>query len=324
MRRLRILTWHVHGSYLYYLTQSPHEFYLPSKPDRPAGYVGKWGHIPWGDHVHDVPVNQLRDQQFDCILFQHRDHYLNDQFRWLSAAQRSLPRIYLEHEPPQRHPAESRHWVDDPNVLMVHVTPYNNLMWDSGRSPTRVIEHGVHVPRGIYQGELARGLVMINHLGRRGRSLGADLYEKARTEVPLNLIGMAAEELEGGLGEVLHGQIPAFAAHYRFLFHPVRYCSMALAVCEAMMIGLPIIAMATTEIATVIENGVSGYVDTRLEVLVERMRALCSDPELARYLSRGAVQTAQRRYNLNRFIRDWNAAFEEVTGIQSQKLQEAA
>ena len=24
--RLRILTWHVHGNYLYYLTQVPHEF----------------------------------------------------------------------------------------------------------------------------------------------------------------------------------------------------------------------------------------------------------------------------------------------------------
>ena len=28
MRRLRILTWHVHGNYLYYLTQVPHDFYI--------------------------------------------------------------------------------------------------------------------------------------------------------------------------------------------------------------------------------------------------------------------------------------------------------
>ena len=31
MRRLKILTWHTHGSYLYYLTQVPHDFFLNSR-----------------------------------------------------------------------------------------------------------------------------------------------------------------------------------------------------------------------------------------------------------------------------------------------------
>lgn len=35
MRPLRVLTWHIHGSYLYYLSQTPVEFYLPVKPDVP-------------------------------------------------------------------------------------------------------------------------------------------------------------------------------------------------------------------------------------------------------------------------------------------------
>jgi NAD(P)-dependent dehydrogenase (short-subunit alcohol dehydrogenase family) len=34
MRRLRILTWHIHGSYLYYLVQGPHDFLVPVKPVR--------------------------------------------------------------------------------------------------------------------------------------------------------------------------------------------------------------------------------------------------------------------------------------------------
>ena len=40
-RRLRVLTWHVHGNYLYYLTQAPHDFYLVTKPGNPPGYAGK-------------------------------------------------------------------------------------------------------------------------------------------------------------------------------------------------------------------------------------------------------------------------------------------
>jgi len=50
MRPLRILTWHTHGSYLYYLTRAPHEYYVLSKPGRPPGYGGRCGAIPWGEH----------------------------------------------------------------------------------------------------------------------------------------------------------------------------------------------------------------------------------------------------------------------------------
>lgn len=36
-RRLRILTWHVHGKHFFYLTQVPHDFDLVADPDRGAG-----------------------------------------------------------------------------------------------------------------------------------------------------------------------------------------------------------------------------------------------------------------------------------------------
>lgn len=314
MRRLRVLTWHVHGSYLYYLTQAQHEFFLPVKPGRPPGYSGRAGRFPWGDNVHEVDAAALQRERFDVVLFQAPQHYFEDQYALLSPEQRRLPRIYLEHDPPREHPTDTRHPVDDPNVLLVHVTPFNDLMWDSGRTPTRVIEHGVVIPPGVlYSGELQRGLVAINHLARRGRRLGADIFEQVRCQVPLDLVGMAAEEL-GGLGEVPPPELPAFAAHYRFLFNPIRYTSLGLAVCEAMMVGLPIIALATTELVTVVENGVSGYLDTRVDRLVERMQELLADPVEAQRLSAGARRTARERFGIERFTRDWDAAFAEVAG----------
>ena len=54
MQPLRILTWHVHGSYLYYLTRARHDFFLPVRPGRPAGYGGRAGSFAWGDNVRDV------------------------------------------------------------------------------------------------------------------------------------------------------------------------------------------------------------------------------------------------------------------------------
>jgi hypothetical protein len=314
MRPLKVLTWHTHGSYLYYLSQAPHEFYVLSKPDRPPGYGGRCGHIPWGANVHDMPVSQVRAHQFDCIVFQQRQQYEHDQFAYLSAAQRALPRIYIEHDPPRAHPTDTPHPVDDAGTLLVHVTPFNALMWDNGRTPVRVIEHGVRIPAGVaYRGELARGLVVVNHLARRGRRLGADLYCQARDQAPLDLVGMEAEVL-GGLGEIEHAALPAFAARYRFLFNPIRYSSLGLAVIEAMMVGLPVVALATTEMVTVIGNGESGFIDTRLAPLLAAMHELVHDAGLARRLGEGARRRAQERFGIERFSADWDAALRQVCG----------
>jgi glycosyltransferase involved in cell wall biosynthesis len=313
MRRLNVLTWHTHGSYLHYLTQAPHEFFVVSKPGRPPGYAGVSGHLPWGDNVHDLPASEIPRQPLDCVLFQDDSQYAADRHELLTPAQRRLPQIYLEHDPPRADPTDELHPADDANVLVVHVTSFNALMWRHERSPTRVIEHGVIAPNGVdYGGELPRGIVVVNHLARRGRRLGYDLFVAARDRVPLDLVGMAAEEA-GGVGEIRHDALPAFAARYRFFFNPIRYTSLGLAVIEAMMIGVPVVGFATTELATVVKNGETGYVDTSLERLVERMRQLIASPAEARQLGRAARDYARERFRLGRFVADWNAAFAEVT-----------
>jgi len=314
--RLKILTWHVHGSYLYYLTQAPHDFYLPVKPGKPEGYGGRLGGFPWGENVYDIPAEEVKHQQFDCILFQSRRNYLEDQYDILSEAQRSLPRLYLEHDPPREQPTDTAHWVDDPETLLVHVTHFNRLMWQNNRTPTCVVEHGVTVPEDVtYTGELPRGIVVANGLRKRGRRLGADIFEQVRRSIPLDLVGMDAESM-GGIGEVTHLQLPAFEARYRFFFHPVRYTSLGLAVCEAMMLGIPIVGLATTELATVVKNNVSGFVDTNVNALVDRMQMLIDNPEAAQQLSKGAREQARSRYGIDRFVRDWNAAFEQAMSLK--------
>jgi len=309
MRPLNILIWHVHGSYLYYLTQTPHHFYVPSKPDRKGDYIGRWGHIPWGDNVHDVPAEEVKNLELDAIIFQLPHQYTEEQYLILSEEQRRLPKIYLQHDPPFEHPTNAKHLVDDPNVLVVHVTAYNQLMWDNGRSPTCVIDHGVVIPKNVrYTGELRKGLVVINHLKQRGRQLGRDIYENVLNRLPIHVVGMAAEELPGGIKEVRHRDLFAFESHFRFFFNPIRYSSMPLSLCEAMMVGLPVVAVATTEVTTAIKNGYNGYTDTRVDVLIRHMEELLKDPELAKELSKNAQKYAQERFGIQRFIRDWNNA----------------
>lgn len=184
-------------------------------------------------------------------------------------------------------------------MLIVHVTPFNRLMWDSGRSRTAVIEHGVVVPdHARYTGELERGIVVVNGLARRGRRLGADVFQHARRSVALDLVGMQSEDAGGLGGGAAHraGRLPG----------PLPLP------CEAMAVGLPIVALATTEMATVVENGVSGFVDTDVHRLVDRMHQLLADSDLARDLGLGARRTALRRFSIDRFAADWDATLREV------------
>lgn len=317
--RLRILTWHVHGNYLWYLTRLGHDWFLPVRGDEAEGYGGRGASFPWTDNVHEVHADDVADLDLDVVLFQSHRNWLVDQHEVLSPAQRRLPRIYLEHDPPRESPTDTRHPVDDPDVLVVHVTHFNDLMWDSGSSPTRVIEHGVIIPDDVrYTGELDRGIVVVNNLARRRRRLGADVFLRAREEIPLDLVGMGSEEL-GGLGEIPPPELAAFTARYRFFFHPIRWTSLGLALCEAMTVGMPVVALATTEMPTVVVSGLSGWVSTDVASLVSHMRALVDDPDEARRLGDGARSVAGERFSIDRFTRDWDDALRAVTAARAER-----
>lgn len=310
MQRLNILIWHIHGSYLNALARVEHNWWLPVKPGRPEGYGGRGASFDLPDYMREVPFDAVRDLDLDLVIYQTPRNLQIDSPEILSDAQRRLPRIYLEHNAPRPHPVDTRHPVaDDPTTLLVHVTAYNKVMWDNGQAPTTVIEHSVSIdPSASYSGDLACGLTVVNGMARRPRIAGYDLLLQAREHVPIDAAGMESEQI-GGLGDIPYRDLHKTVARYRFLYSPMRYTSLPLAVVEAMTIGSPVVALATTELPSVIEDGVTGYISNDPEVLIERMRRLIDDHDEARRLGAAAKQVASTRFGLDRFRRDWNDAF---------------
>ncbi|WP_353721062.1 glycosyltransferase family 4 protein [Dyadobacter sp. 676] len=319
--RLKIFTWHIHGSYLYYLSQGNYDIYIPVNQARTEGYYGRGKTFPFGANVIEVPAAEVRNMEFDCILFQSERNFLIDQHDILSDVQKRLPRLYVEHNTPERHPTNTRHVMTDPAVTLVHVTHFNKLMWDNGGLPhVRVIEHGVCIPEISWKGDIPKGIVVINHIQQRGRITGWDVFEEVRKHVPIDLIGMGTEE-SGGLGEVLNPQLPGFISRYRFFFNPIRYTSFGLAVCEAMMTGMPVVAMATTEYVTVIKDGESGFIDTNPDKLIEGMRKLIDDPGLARRMGENARRIAGDRFAIGRFTSEWETIFRETIQLHHHEKE---
>ncbi|HLX59538.1 MAG TPA: glycosyltransferase [Ktedonobacteraceae bacterium] len=313
MRRLNILIWHIHGSYLNTLSRIEHNWYLPTKPGRIEGYIGKGHTFDIPEYVREVPAESVRHLDLDLVICQTPDNYFKDRFEILSAEQCRLPVIYLEHNTPKPGAVDTPHPVDDPNVLLVHVTHYNRLMWDNGRTPNIIIEHSVAIDSSIrYNGRRECGITVINSMQQRPRTVGYDLFLQARQHVPLDVVGMETEAFNG-LGDVPYRDLHRLTADYRFLFSPIRYTSLPLAVIEAMTIGMPVVALATTELPTVIAHGETGYISCDIDELIGHMRLLLTNPEEACRLGRNARTVARERFGLERFIRDWNKAFALVT-----------
>ena len=314
MKRLKILIWHIHGSYLNTMARIDHDWYLPVKPGKPEGYGGRGPTFDLPDYVREAPAEAVRDLDLDLIIYQTPKNYFEDGPEILSEAQQRLPKIYLEHNTPKPNAVDTKHPIDDPNVLLVHVTHFNRLMWDNGRTPTMVIEHSVAIdPNAVYTGQLERGITVVNGPHRRPRITGWDIFQQAQAALPLDLAGMQTEQF-GGLGDIPYRDLHRRVADYRFLFSPMRYTSLPLAVIEGLTIGMPVVALATTELPTVIENGVTGYVSCNVDTLIEGMKHLLADPADAQRMGRNARALAQERFSVERFARDWNAAFSMVTG----------
>lgn len=314
MRRLRILTWPIHGSYFNTLSRLDHDWILPVKAGAPEGYGGR-GKADFPPSVRDVPAGAIRDTDLDLVLFQSPRNLNEDATAVLSPAQRRLPRIYLEHNTPFPDPVNSSHLFADPHGLLVHVTRFNRLMWDNGDTPTRVVEHSVAIdPEASYRGTRPEGISVINSMPRRGRKVGLDLFLEARCHIPIQLAGFGNEELDG-LGDIPYPRLHRVVAEYRFLFSPCRYTSLPLAVIEAMTIGMPVVVLATTELPAVVQNGVHGYVSNDLDVLIAGMKRLIDDPGHARELGANARELASQRFGLDRFARDWDDAFMQAIAL---------
>ncbi len=312
-RRLNILIWHIHGSYLNTLARIEQNWYLPVKPTRPEGYGGRGPTFDLPEYVREVPAERVRDLHLDLVICQTPKNYYEDRMELLSDEQRRLPVIYLEHNTPKPGAVDTRHPIDDPEVLLVHVTHFNRLMWDNGRTPTTVIEHSVALDPAIrYRGSRESGITVTNGMQKRPRIAGYDIFLHTRREVPLEVAGMQTEEF-GGLGDIPYRDLHRLVADYRFLFSPMRYTSLPLAVIEAMTIGMPVVALATTELPTVISHGETGFVSCNVSELIEDMRFLLSSREEAFRLGKNARAVARERFGLDRFIRDWNGVFAQMT-----------
>jgi hypothetical protein len=314
---MRVLLWHVHGSWTTAFVQGRHEYLVPVLPGRGPDGRGRARTWDWPAAVAEVTPEEAAATPVDVVVLQ-RPHELEHLAQeWLGGRQpgRDVPAVYLEHNAPQGRIGEMRHVAADrPDLLVAHVTHFNALFWDCGTTPATVVEHGVVDPGYRYTGELRRSAVVINEARRRGRVTGTDLLERLEAAAPIDLFGMDAANVPArvhAIDDVPQARLHDELARRRVYLHPIRWTSLGLSLIEAMHLGMPVVALATTEAPDAVPAG-AGVISTRVERLGEAVREFMSEPELARETGRAARAAALERYGLERFLGRWDEVLEEV------------
>jgi glycosyltransferase involved in cell wall biosynthesis len=309
---VNVFLWHVHGSWTTAFVQGRHRYFVPVLPDRGPDGRGRARTWDWPSSVLEVTPDQAADEPIDVVVVQ-RPHELDVLVdRWLGRRPgRDVPAVYLEHNAPQGRINEMRHpAADRTDLVLVHITHFNDLFWDGGRTPTVVIENGVIDPGYRYSGELARAAVVINEAPRRARVTGTDLLPRLERHIPIDLFGMDARGL-GGIEDLPQNRLHSEMARRRVYIHPIRWTSLGLSLLEAMHLGMPVVALATTDAPEAVPPD-AGLLTTNVDALGEAARRLADDPEEARLRGKAAREAALARYGLDRFLADWDRLLEEV------------
>lgn len=319
---MNVLIWHVHGSWTTAFVQGTHRYLLPTLPERGPWGGGRPAAWDWPASAVEVSPAELADAPVDAVVLQ-RPEEADLAAEWLGRVPgRDLPAVYLEHNAPRGQAATTRHpFADRDDVVLVHVTAFNALMWDTGSTRTAVVEHGVVDPGARWTGELPSAAVCINEPVRRGRITGTDLLQGLAEATPLDVFGIGVERLAEHLRcdrvravadlpqHRLHGELARRSAYV----HTARWTSLGLSLIEAMLLGMPVVTLATTEAPEVVppEAGVRSNDPERLRA---GLRRLVEDRDAARDAGQAARDAALERFGLARFLADWDAVLDRVAG----------
>ena len=327
---MRVLLWHVHGSWTTSFVAGRHEYVLPLVRDRGSDGRGRAQTWDWPASAREVLVEELRDEPLDVVVLQ-RPHEAELVELWTGRrVGRDLPAVYLEHNAPTGAAVSTVHPVAQDGRLaglpVVHVTHFNAIAWDCGGASTTVIEHGIPDPGPRYSGEDSSLAVVVNEPIRRRRVAGTDLVLDLARSVDVHAYGMgtrtlgdlaADQSIRGLSGDHCH-DLPQRELHqrlgvHRAYLHPYRWTSLGLALVEAMTIGMPVLALSTTETPEAVPPE-AGVVTNRVGLLRETAQRWLADPAEARERGAAARRHALAHYGLGRFLADWDHLLTEVTG----------
>lgn len=339
---MRVLLWHVHGSWTTSMVAGAHDYLLPVDATRSPDGRGRARTWDWPAGAVEVDLGELAPGGAvglpDVVVLQrpHEAGLLLAATGLVAGV--DVPALYLEHNaPPDRaascvHPMPAAQRAAGAPVLpLVHVSAFNAVMWDGDGAAAHVLEHGVPDPGHRWSGERASLAVVVNEPVRRWRVAGTDLVAAlsapsdgagARAHglgVAVEVYGMGMDALVDALPHLagrVHEDWPQHRLHqrlaqHRAYLHPYRWTSLGLALVEAMTMGVPVLALSTTAAPESVPPG-AGVLSNDPAVLAATARAWLADPAAAAEVGAAGREHALARFGIDRFLADVDALLDDA------------
>jgi glycosyltransferase involved in cell wall biosynthesis len=316
-KQYNILTFSTHERYQGELAKTGHQFYLLH-----GDGIKKWnktfGPVPSNHTLLDGSKGSFQipnDIEFDFILSQSKSHM---QVARQLSLNLNIPIVSSELTTPM--PQWTNGYIQNlkqhfSGHINVFITEWSRDQWGYSENEAFVIEHAIDsnifspdesIPKQPYV------LTVANEYPQRDWCLGFGIYQRITKDLPTHPIGdsigfsKAAESIDDLVREYQTAQV---------FLNTSTFSPVPTALLEAMSCGCAIVTTASAGIPSVVENGVNGFISNDEGELRTYLQKLLNNPQLCEELGKRARQTVVDRFNIDRFISQWNQIFDKAANL---------
>ena len=179
---------------------------------------------------------------------------------------------------------------------------------------------------GDWNGEINQVMTIGQSIKRRGEFCNYDIFSKVTEGLPRVVYGSENQDLPEWAGQLSYESMKQKLKDYRLFFYTgTQPASYTLTLIEAMMTGIPIVAIGkqlgnslfnaeqdTYEVSEIIQNGVSGFVSDDISELRQYCDMLLSDHALAKRIGEAGRKRAIELFDKKMIKKQWADFFETL------------
>lgn len=198
-------------------------------------------------------------------------------------------------------------------AISVFTTKHQAEEWGYSENECKIINHGIDCSHfNGWNPKNSKILTVGNYYKERGSELGYDLYDLVKRKIGAQSFLHVGKSTDGS--SMVAKDYSELAEIYRTSFVFLNTCHRSVlptVLLEAMATGMPVITKENPTIKQIINHGENGFIANTADEICDYLISLDKDIELARKIGQGARKTVLEKYNMDKFISEWEALFKE-------------
>lgn len=307
--KLNILCADTHEAYQTNLCMTGHNFYsLPHESFK-----------KWNSNYRPIPKNYFQLSNgiptglgIDLVLSQNKF----GQFQQLAniAAKLNVPLLSLEHTLPI--PAWPQNIREACKNMRGHhnvfISEYSIGQWGFLQDETvSIVHHGINTDefKPLNDNRENRILCVVNDWINRDWCCNFQTFHRTAADLPVMVVGDTP-----GLSKPA-SSVSELISEYqksRIFYNTSTISPVPTALMEAMSCGCAVVSTATCMIPELIQHGQNGLISNDENELRKFLLQLLENPDMAKSLGENARKTIEKRFNLEKFVYNWNEVLYKV------------